>query len=158
MQAVFLEPPIWLVFNMRIPNEFTKYQCNLFFSINFFSHTLPLCLSSVTSHTHTHTHTHTHIDVTPKILRDALFLWEDNICLFHRDTGTAKLKKPGLKTEMANTGPAFSSALPARHRTCRGGARAGRGPPLRTLGDGAGVEQSGFSQPECSSQHLRAVG
>ena len=60
MQAVFLEPPIWLVFNMRIPNEFTKYQCNLFFSINFFSHTLPLCLSSVTSHTHTHTHTHTH--------------------------------------------------------------------------------------------------
>ena len=100
MHAVFLEHPIWLVFNMRIPNEFTKYQCNLFFSINFVSHTLPLCHSSVTSHTHSHTHTY--IDVTPKILRNALFLSEDNICLFHRDTGTAKFKKPGLKTEMAN--------------------------------------------------------
>ena len=64
MQAVFLEHPIWLVFSIRIPNKFTKYQCNLFFSINFVSHTLPLCLLSFTSPTHpptqTHTHTHTH--------------------------------------------------------------------------------------------------
>ena len=40
--------------------------------------------------------------MTPKILRDALFLWEDNICLFCRETGIAKFKKPGLKTEMTN--------------------------------------------------------
>ena len=84
--------------------------------------------------------------------RRTLFL---RVC--HMDPSTDHI--PGSKQACGrHSGPAFSSALPARHRTCRGGARAGRGPPLRTLGDGAGVEQSGFSQPECSSQHLRAVG